>query len=56
MEGNYQVALDGDGVNMGLAEVIEEFGSRADASAFYYAGVAALQLNRNEEALEYLKK
>ena len=53
----WQVALDGDGNNAGFVEVIENYGSTAQASlAAHYAGICYLKLGDKESALEYLAK
>lgn len=53
---SYQEALDGDGVNLGLIAVAEEYGNTAAGNlANAYAGMALAQLGRYEDALPYLK-
>lgn len=52
----YELALNGDGNVLGLADVIDEYGSKAGAAVFMEAGVCALQLGQYEDALSYLKK
>ncbi|MBR1872410.1 MAG: tetratricopeptide repeat protein [Bacteroidales bacterium] len=52
----YELALHGDGNVLGFEQVIDEYGSKAGASAYLYAGECALQLGQFEEALGYLKK
>ena len=52
----YELALNGDGNVLGLADVIDEYGSKAGAAVFMEAGVCALHLGQYEEALSYLKK
>ena len=54
--GEYELALNGDGNVLGLADVISDYGSKAGAAVFMEAGVCALQLGQYEEALGYLKK
>ncbi|MBR5905000.1 MAG: tetratricopeptide repeat protein [Bacteroidales bacterium] len=54
--GEYELALNGDGNVLGLADVIDEYGSKAGAAVYMEAGVCALQLGQYEEALGYLKK
>lgn len=53
---NYEIALNGDGNASGFAQVIEDYGSKASNSAYFYAGVCELQLGNYEEALSYLNK
>ena len=52
----YELALNGDGNVLGLAEVISEYGRKAGDAAFLEAGICALQLGQFEDALNYLKK
>ena len=54
--GEYELALNGDGNVLGLADVISEYGSKAGAAVFMEAGVCALQLGQYEDALSYLKR
>ena len=54
--GEFELALNGDGNVLGLADVIAEYGSKAGAAVYMEAGVCALQLGQYEDALAYLKK
>ena len=54
--GEYELALNGDGNVLGLADVISEYGAKAGKAVYMEAGVAALQLGQFEDALSYLKK
>ena len=54
--GEYELALNGDGNVLGFSQVIDEYGSYAGDAAFFYAGVCELQLGKYEEALSYLNK
>lgn len=54
--GEYELALNGDGNVLGLADVIAEYGAKAGSAVFMEAGVCALQLGQFEDALAYLKK
>lgn len=57
IEGAYQEALDGDGVNLGLLAVIDEYSNTASGNlANAYAGIALAQLGRYEEAIPYLNE
>ncbi len=48
-------ALNGDGVNMGFAEIAKEFGSTSVGNiANHYAGVCNLHLGNYQEAVDYL--
>lgn len=53
---NFEQALNGDGVNLGFAEIADEYsGTAAGNIANAYAGMSLAQLERYEEAIEYLK-
>ena len=54
--GEYDLALNGDGNNLGFADIIADYGSKAGKAVYLYAGICELQLGNNEEALSYLKK
>ncbi len=54
--GEYEIALNGDGNNLGFAEIISRYGSKSGAAVYFYAGVCELQLGNFESALSYLKK
>lgn len=54
--GEYEVALNGDGNNLGFADIIKNYGSKAGKSMPFYAGVCELQLGNYDSALSYLKK
>ena len=54
--GEFELALNGDGNSLGFAQVIDEYGSKAGASAYLYAGVCELQLGNYQNALDYLKQ
>lgn len=54
--GEYELALSGDGNVLGFEQIVEEYGAKAGKSVYMYAGVAALQLGRYEDAIEYLGK
>ena len=54
--GEYELALNGDGNNLGFADIISEYGTKAGQAVYLYAGICELQLGNNEEALSYLKK
>lgn len=55
-DGEYELALNGDGNVYGFAEVLKEYKGRAPKAANLYAGVCELQLGNFQEALNYLKK
>ncbi|MBR5076472.1 MAG: tetratricopeptide repeat protein [Bacteroidales bacterium] len=52
----YDLALSGDGNNLGFADIIDEYGSKAGKAVYLYAGICELRLGNYEEALSYLKK
>lgn len=53
---SFALALNGDGVNEGLAEIIDSYGvtETADLAAFY-AGICCYKLGNYDEAIKYLK-
>jgi len=51
---DYQAAINGDGNILGFAEIINEYGSKAGKSAYFYAGVCKLHLGNWESAINYL--
>ncbi len=53
---DFEKALNGDGVNLGFLQIIEEYGSTTAGNlAHAYAGMALAQLGRYEEAIDELK-
>ena len=54
--GDYEVAMNGNGNELGFAEIIDLYGAKAGASAYFYAGVCELHLGNWESAINYLKK
>ena len=54
--GEYDLALNGDGNNLGFADIIADYGTKAGKAVYLYASICELQLGNNEEALSYLKK
>ena len=53
--GDYQTALNGDGNTLGFAQIIDEYGKKAGASVYFYAGVCELQNGNWEQAINYLE-
>lgn len=53
---NYEVALKGDGNNLGFEQIIDEYGSKASQAATLYAGICEFNLGNFESAITYLKK
>ncbi|MFA5713383.1 MAG: tetratricopeptide repeat protein [Bacteroidales bacterium] len=54
--GNFQVALEGDGNNLGFAQIIKEYPTTSPHSIYLYAGASHLQLGNYQEAIDILKK
>lgn len=53
---SFNLALYGDGNNMGFIEIIDEYGITKSANlSNYYAGVSFLHLGEFEDAIDYLK-
>ncbi len=55
-EQNWETALNGDGNNLGIAQVLEEYKGATPKAAALEAGICELQMGNYEEALKYLKK
>lgn len=53
--GEFELALKGDGNMLGFEQIIEEYGSAADKAVYFYAGVCELQAGNWQAALDYLK-
>jgi tetratricopeptide (TPR) repeat protein len=54
--GEYELALTGDSNDLGLEDIISQYGSNAPEAVYMYAGVAKLQTGAYEDAISYLKK
>lgn len=54
---SFNLALNGDGNNLGFLDIIDDFGS-SDAGnlANYYAGVSYLHMGQFDKAIDYLKR
>ena len=52
--GSFEVALQGDGNNLGFSQIIDEYGARAGKSVYLYAGICALNLGDFQSAVSYL--
>jgi tetratricopeptide (TPR) repeat protein len=53
---SFNLALNGDGNNMGFLEIIDEYGITKSAKlANYYTGICYLHLGEYENAIDYLK-
>ena len=56
LSGNYEQALNGDGVNAGFAQIIEQYGSTPSGNlARLYAGLCCAHTGKAEEAVNYLE-
>lgn len=54
---SFNLALNGDGSNLGFLDIIDDFGSTdAGNLAKYYAGISYLHMGKFDEAIDYLKK
>jgi len=54
---SFNLALNGDGNNLGFLDIIDDFGStEAGNLANYYAGVSYLHMGQFDKAIEHLKK
>ncbi len=54
--GEFELALNGDGNTLGFAQIASEYGAKAGKAVYFYAGVCELQLGNYENAVNYLKK
>ena len=54
--GEYELALSGDDNDLGLEDIINQYGGKAGEAVYLYAGIAKLQTGAYEEAISYLKK
>ena len=54
--GEFDLALNGDGNNLGFAQIASQYGKKAGKSVYLYAGSCELNLGNYESALDYLKK
>ncbi len=53
---SFQLALEGDGQNLGLLDIIDDYAATKSANlAQYYAGISYLRLGEYEEAINYLE-
>ena len=55
-DGNYELALNGDGNVLGFKDIIDEYGTKAGKAVYLYAAVCALQTKDYEAALAYAGK
>ena len=54
--GEWELALKGDGNFLGFEQLVAEYGSAAGEAVYFYAGACELQLGNWQEALEYLNQ
>ena len=54
--GEYEIALNGDGNVLGFTQIIDQYGSKAGKSVYLYAGICELNLGNWNEAISYLNK
>ena len=54
--GEYELALNGDGNVLGFAQVIDQYGAKAGKAVYLYAGICELNLGNWNEAISYLQK
>jgi len=55
-QGEFELALNGDGNVLGFNDIIKEYGAKGGKSVYFYAGVCNLQLGQWEEAISLLKQ
>ncbi len=51
---NWDLALNGDGDNLGFTQIIDQYGTKGGKIVYYYAGICALKLKNYEEAVKYI--
>ena len=54
--GEYELALNGDENDLGFADILKQYGSKAGEAIYLYTGVCQLQTGAYEEAISTLKK
>ena len=53
----YNIALNGDDLNMGMLQIIDEFGGTNAANlAYYYSGIMYLKMNDYPNSIKYLSE
>jgi tetratricopeptide (TPR) repeat protein len=54
---SFNLALNGDGSNLGFLDIIDEYGSTKIGNlSNYYAGISYLKLGQYDDAIQYLKE
>ncbi len=54
--GEFELALNGDGNVLGFKQLIEDFGAKGGKDVYLYAGICDLRLGNYQEAIDFLKK
>lgn len=54
--GEYELALNGDDNDLGFADILDQYGSKAGKAVYLYAGICQLRTGAFEEAIATLKK
>lgn len=54
--GNFDIALNGDGNDLGFKDIISEYGSKAGKAVYFYAAVCEMEEGNADGALGYLSK
>ena len=52
--GDFELALNGDGNELGFVQILDEYGTKAGMAVYFYAGVCELRLGNWESAISYL--
>lgn len=55
-QGEYELALNGDGNVLGFNDIISEYGAKGGKDIYLYAGICELQLGNYDEAIAKLRK
>ncbi len=55
-DGEYELALNGDGNMLGFYQIIDDYGTKAGKAVYLYAGICELQLGNFQEAIDLLGK
>jgi tetratricopeptide (TPR) repeat protein len=54
--GEYELALNGDDNDLGFADILKQYGSKAGEAIYLYTGICQLQTGAYEDAISTLKK
>ena len=54
--GEYELALNGDDNDLGFADIVKQYGSKAGEAVYLYTGICQLQTGAYEDAIATLKK